>query len=291
MYSGSIPALVTPMTATDEIDFPALHQLIEWHLANHTDGLVIAGTTGEGATLTDAETHDIIALVVDQVNGKIPVIAGTFSNSTQKVIALARHAMELGVDGCLIMTPAYIKPTQEGLYLHYKAIAEGVPIPIVLYNVPGRTACDMLPETVARLAKISNIVGIKEATGQVDRARQILALCGSTLEVYSGDDETALELLKVGAKGVISVTANVAPLQMHELCQAIFNNELARAEAINVKLAGLNKKLFVEANPIPVKWAVAHLGHCQPFIRLPLTWLSLPSQVIVKEALEQADIL
>lgn len=291
MYSGSIPALITPLTPTDEIDFPAFHQLIDWHLSNQTDGLLIAATTGEGATLTDAETQQLIALAVDQVNGKIPVIAGTFANPTKKVVALAEHAMGLGVDACLIMTPAYIKPTQEGLYLHYKAIAESVPIPIILYNVPGRTACDILPETVARLADISNIVGIKEATGLIERTEQIIALCGSRIDVYSGDDATALELMRAGAKGVMSVTANVAPSQMHELCRAAAVGDFARAEQINAKLDGLHKKLFVESNPIPVKWAVAQLGHCQSAIRLPLTWLSLPNQVIIKEALQQADII
>ncbi len=291
MFQGSIVAIVTPMQEGDTIDVGALQELIEWHIANKTDGIVVGGTTGESATLTEAELMHIIRLCVDQVQGRIPVIAGTFSNSTTKAIALTRSAMELGVDACLIMTPAYIKPTQEGLYQHFSAIAKAVPIPIITYNVPSRTVCDMLPETVARLAQHSNIIGIKEATGKVERAKEILALCGDRIDIYSGDDATAMELILAGAKGVISVTANVVPALMHQLCQAAIARSVEQARAINDKISALHQQLFVEANPIPVKWALSRMHKIKPFIRMPLTWFSLSQQTQLEKTLLDAGIL
>lgn len=290
MFRGSMVALVTPMQADGSIDDASLARLVEFHIENGTDAIVAVGTTGESATLDEKEHCGVIRRVVELVRGRIPVIAGTGANSTREAIELTRCAMQAGADACLLVTPYYNKPTQEGLYLHHKAIAEAVPIPQILYNVPGRTACDMLPETVERLAQISNIVGIKEATGNLDRARDILARCGDKIDLYSGDDATAMELMLLGGKGVISVTANAAPRLMHEMCVAALAGDRVQAEAINRKLEALHRDLFVEANPIPVKWALCEMGLIPPGIRLPLTVLSERCHEKVREAMKQAAL-
>ena len=291
MFHGSMVALVTPMAADGAVDFDALGRLVEFHIENGTDAIVSMGTTGESATLDEKEHCKVIRETVGFVAGRIPVIAGTGANSTSEAISLTRCAMEAGADACLLVTPYYNKPTQEGLYLHHKAVAEAVPIPQILYNVPGRTACDMLPETVERLSKISNIVGIKEATGSVDRARDILSRCGDSLDLYSGDDATSMEFLLAGGKGVISVTTNVAPRLMHEMCEAAIAGDRAAAEAIDAKLVLLHQRLFLESNPIPVKWAVAEMGLIPKGIRLPLTWLSDAHHEPLREAMRAAGAL
>lgn len=289
MFHGSLVALVTPMQENGEIDFPSLTELVEWHIQQGTHGIVVMGTTGESGLVTEKESLDVISHVVDLVNERVPVIAGSFANRTEKAVELTRNAMEAGVDACLIMTPAYIKPTQEGLYLHYKTIAEAVHLPLIVYNVPGRTACDLLPETLERLSTISNIIGVKEATGSLNRMVDILDRCGESLDIYSGDDETALSLMLHGAKGVISVTANVAPALMSQLCEAALSGDREKSKKINQALMPLHKGLFVEANPIPVKWALHQLGLIPPGIRLPLTPLSEHYHPQLKKALEQLE--
>ena len=290
MFHGSMVALVTPMSEAGDLDWSALDKLVEFHIANGTDAIVAVGTTGESATLDEHEHCKVIARVVETVEGRIPVIAGTGANSTREAIQLTRCAMEAGADACLLVTPYYNKPTQEGLFLHHKAVAEAVPIPQILYNVPGRTACDMLPETVERLAAVSNIVGIKEATGDVERTREIIRRCGERMDVYSGDDATALEAMLAGARGVISVTANVAPRAMHDMCAAAVSGDRDAARAINAGLEALHRDLFLEANPIPVKWALYAMGLIPLGIRLPLTVLSQRRHQAVRDALLQADI-
>jgi len=259
------------MQATGTIDKKSLHNLIEWHITAQTDGLVIAGTTGEAPTLKKDEQFELLQTVVKQVAKRIPVIAGTGTNSTESTLELSQNAQKAGADACLIVTPYYNKPTQKGLYEHFKKIAENINIPIILYNVPNRTGCDLLPETVEKLAKIRNIIGIKEATGNPDRAADILKRCGNAFMVYSGDDATALSLLLLGAQGVISVTANVAPEKMHLMCKAAMTGNRSLAEKINQELMPLHQKLFLEPNPIPVKWAVKEMGLIPEGIRLPLT--------------------
>ena len=291
MIQGSLVALVTPMTPDGAIDEKALAELVEWHIAAGTDGIVAVGTTGESATLDEEEHCRVIRQVVALVAGRVPVIAGTGANSTTEAITLTRCAKEGGADACLLVTPYYNKPTQEGLYLHHKAIAEAVEIPQILYNVPGRTACDMLPETVARLAKVPNIVGIKEATGDLARIARIRELCGPDFAIYSGDDATGCEAMLRGANGVISVTTNVAPAAMHAMCMAALAGDRAEAERIDATLAGLHKELFIEANPIPVKWALAEMGKMGTGIRLPLTWLSEGAREPVRRAMQQAGTL
>jgi 4-hydroxy-tetrahydrodipicolinate synthase len=284
-------ALVTPMFEDGRLDFESLDRLIEFHIENKTDAIIAVGTTGESATL-DAEEHcATIKRTVKTAAGRIPVIAGTGSNSTREAIDLTRCAMDAGADACLLVTPYYNKPTQEGLYLHYRAVAEAVGIPQILYNVPGRTAVDMLPETVARLAELPNIIGIKEATGKLERATKILELCGGKIDVYSGDDATAMDLILSGAKGDISVTANVAPRAMHDMCAAALQGDKARAQRINEPLMSLHKNLFLEANPIPVKWALYEMGLIRSGIRLPMTMLSEQHHEAVRQALKQANIL
>lgn len=291
MFHGSMVALVTPMREDDSLDEESLHRLVEFHIEQGTDAIVAVGTTGESATLDEKEHCDVIRRVVDAVAGRIPVIAGTGANSTREAIQLTRCAMAAGSDACLLVTPYYNKPTQEGLYQHFKRVAETVPIPQILYNVPGRTACDMLPSTVARLSEISNIVGIKEATGDISRAREILERCGERLDLYSGDDATAMELMLAGGKGVISVTANVAPRAMHDLCVAALAGDRERAESTNRRLEGLHQQLFLESNPIPVKWALFEMGLIAPGIRLPLTPLSQEYHEPVREALRAAGVV
>ncbi len=291
MFHGSMVALVTPMMEDGAVDEASLEALIHFHIEQGTDAIVAVGTTGESATLDEAEHCYVIRRMVEMTAGRIPVIAGTGANSTREAIDLTRCAMKGGADACLLVTPYYNKPTQEGLYLHFKAIAEAVPIPQILYNVPGRTAVDMLPETVERLASVSNIVGIKDATGNLDRAKDILARCGDRLDVFSGDDATAMECILLGAKGDISVTANVAPKAMHDMCAAALAGDRATASAINEKLIPLHRDLFVEANPIPVKWALHEMGLIPAGIRLPLTPLSVAYHDTVRAALRAAGVL
>ena len=291
MFQGSMVALVTPMTENGaSIDKVSLRRLVDYHIDNQTNAIVAVGTTGESATLDHDEHCEVIRVVVEQAAGRIPVIAGTGSNSTAEAIEYTRCAAQVGADACLLVTPYYNKPTQEGLYRHYKIVAEAVPIPQLLYNVPGRTACDLLPATVKRLAEIDNIIGIKEAVGDVNRMRELLSFANDKFAVYSGDDATALELILLGGKGVISVTANVAPKQMYEMCQQAFARNRVGAEAINHALMGLHTHLFVEANPIPIKWAMSTLGLISPGIRLPLLPLSKNYHEIVKQAMQQAQI-
>lgn len=291
MFHGSMVALVTPMQTDGSVDHESLRSLLEFHLENGTDAIVPVGTTGESATLDEKEHCEVIRQVVEVVNGRIPVIAGTGANSTREAIDLTRCAMEAGADACLLVTPYYNKPTQEGLYQHYKAVAEAVPIPQILYNVPGRTAVDMLNDTVDRLADIPNIVGIKDATGDMERGRDLIERCADRLDIYSGDDSTTLELIMMGGKGCISVTANVAPRDMHEMCALALAGDRAKAESINEKLVPLHQNLFVESNPIPVKWALYEMGLIPAGIRLPLTVLSEQYHDVVRTAMKQAGVV
>ena len=291
---GSMVAIVTPMSGgvspDAPIDWDAYARLVEFHLDAGTDAIVAVGTTGESATLDEVEHVETIRRCVELVRGRVPVIAGTGANSTTEAIALTAAAKRVGADACLLVTPYYNKPTQEGLYLHYKAVAEAVEIPQILYNVPGRTACDMLPETVGRLARLPNIVGVKEATGEVARVARLRELCGDGFLLLSGDDATAREFMLAGGHGVISVTANVAPKAMHDLCVAALAGDAAAASRIDAPLAALHRDLFCEANPIPVKWAVQHMGLIGGGIRLPLTPLSAGCHEAVKRALRHAGI-
>lgn len=291
MFSGSMVALVTPMTASGDLDWPALDNILEWHIAEGTNAIVAVGTTGESATLDVEEHCAVIKRTVAVCRSRVAVIAGTGANSTREAIELTQAAKDAGVDACLLVTPYYNKPTQEGLYLHFKAIAEAVAVPQILYNVPGRTACDLHNATTERLAPISNIIGIKDATGDVARGADLIQRCGSDFDVYSGDDATALDLILAGGKGDISVTANVAPKLMSQMCAAALRGDVAAARAINEKLMPLHQKLFVESNPIPVKWAVAQLGKMSNGVRLPLTMLSENAQPIVREAMRSAGLL
>ncbi len=289
MFKGSMVALVTPMKADGAIDWDALEALIEFHLDNATDAIVAVGTTGESATLNNEEHSAVIRYIVERVARQVPVIAGTGANSTREAIDLTRFAHEAGADAALLVTPYYNKPTQEGLYQHYKAIAEAVPLAQILYNVPGRTACDMLPETAARLAEIDNIVGLKEATN-VQRAREVIDRCKGRLEVYSGDDANALEIILQGGKGVISVTANLAPKAMHDMCAAALNGDRETAAAIDRQLSNLHRDLFLESNPIPVKWALHEIGLIPEGIRLPLTPLSPKFHQRLRDSMHQAGV-
>jgi 4-hydroxy-tetrahydrodipicolinate synthase len=290
MLTGSLVAIVTPMHADGALDLERLRSLVDFHVGEGTDGIVVAGTTGESPTVNYEEHCLLIDVVVEQAAGRVPVIAGTGANSTREAIELAQYAKKSGAAYGLTVVPYYNKPTQEGLYRHFKAIAEAVDMPHILYNVPGRTACDLVNDTVLRLAQIPNIVGIKDATGNIERGSDLLSRVPSDFAVYSGDDASCLALMLLGGHGVISVTANVAPKLMHELCMAAFVGDLPRARAINVRLLGLHQKLFVEANPIPVKWAVEQMGLIGDGIRLPLTPLSAANQDVVKKAMQQAGI-
>lgn len=289
MFHGSLVSLITPMRVGGEIDFQSLRKLIDWHIENNSDGIVVTGSVGEAATLEANERLEVIKTAVEQTAGRLPVIAGTGTNSTQQTIQLTRRAMEIGVDACLLVTPYYNRPTQEGLYQHYRTIAEAVPIPQILYNIPVRTGCDLLPATVARLASIPNIVGIKE--GMAERAKEIIANCGQSLDVYSGDDDTTLEIIRAGGKGVISTTANLAPTLMHELCIAATNGNNSEADALHEKLMPLFKALFIETNPIPLKWALHQMNLIPAGLRLPLTPLSETHQATVRSALQQVGLI
>jgi len=291
MIQGSIVALVTPMYENGAIDKESLKKLVEFHIGQGTDALVAVGTSGESATLNEDEHCDIIKCVVDYVRGRIPVIAGTGANSTTEATALTLKAKQVGADACLLVTPYYNKPTQEGLFLHYKAIAEAVDIPQILYNVPGRTACDMLPETVGRLSHINNIVGVKEATGDLSRVKQIRDLTGDDFAIYTGDDATSREFCLLGGNGTITVTGNVAPRLVHEMILAAMAGDKETALAIDTKLSALHQKLFIQSNPIPVKWAVAEMGLMGKGIRLPLTWLTEDCFEAVRDAMRQAEVI
>lgn len=291
MIKGSIVALVTPMNPDGSLNEAALRRLVDFQIEQGTDAIVAVGTTGESATLSMEEHCQVIRWVVEQARGRVPVIAGTGSNCTREAIELTRQAAALGADACLLVTPYYNKPTQEGLYQHYRAIAEAVPIPQILYNVPGRCACDLLPETVARLASIDNIVGIKEACADpVARAREIRRLCPG-FPIYSGDDASARQLCLEGGAGVISVTANVAPRLMHQMIAAALAGEAEQAAALDERLAELHRTLFLEPNPIPVKWALTAMGLIPDGIRLPLTWLTQRYQPEVRKALMIVGVL
>jgi 4-hydroxy-tetrahydrodipicolinate synthase len=291
MFKGSLVALVTPMKLDGSVDYQALHTLVEWHIDSKTDGLVVVGTTGEAATLTSDEQYKIIHSVVTQVAQRIPVIAGTGTHSTHHTLELTQQAKKAGADAALIVTPYYNKPPQRGLYEHYKYIAQHVDLPIILYNVPGRTACDLLPETVAALAKIKNIIGIKEATGKIERITEIKKHCGAAFAIYSGDDATACEAMLHGACGVITVTGNIAPQKMHTMCAAALAQNQALAKQLDTTLAPLHHKLFLESNPIAVKWALHVMDKIQLGIRLPLLPLDPQFHSELKAALYEAGIL
>ncbi|WP_319557725.1 MULTISPECIES: 4-hydroxy-tetrahydrodipicolinate synthase [Thiomicrorhabdus] len=290
MFKGSMVALVTPMLEDESVDFTSLEKLLEFHIAEKTDAIVAVGTTGESATLDFEEHCEVVRFVVEKVNGRVPVIAGTGANSTQEAIELTQCAKDAGADACLLVTPYYNKPTQEGLYRHYKKIAETVDIPQILYNVPGRTACDLLPETVIRLSEIPNIIGIKEATGDISRVAKIKAGAGEDFDLYTGDDASAVDFILAGGHGGISVTANVTPRILHEVYAAALAGDEKTARELDAPLQALHKDLFVESNPIPVKWAVSQMGFCGEAIRLPLTPLSEAAQPVVRQAMEQAGI-
>jgi 4-hydroxy-tetrahydrodipicolinate synthase len=290
MYSGSIVALVTPMTDAGEVDYPAWDRLVDWHLAQGTDGIVVCGTTGESPTVTLAEALELTRRAVARVAGRVPVISGSGTNDTASSIERTRALAAAGADAVLVVTPYYSKPTQEGLFQHFTAIADDSPVPVILYNVPGRTGVDMLPATVARLAGHPRIVAIKEAVAGAGRVRELRALCGDDLDVLSGDDPTAVDALLEGAVGVISVTANVAPAGMHAVCEAASLGDAEAARAADVPLRGLHEALYVEPNPIPAKWAVHRLGFIGTGIRLPLTPLTAGAQTAVLAAMSAAGV-
>ena len=290
MIQGSMVAIVTPMHPDGAIDYDAFDNLLEWHISSGTDAIVVVGTTGESPTLSEQEHCHLVKHCVYSVSGRIPVIAGTGSNSTREAIFFTQSAKENGADACLLVTPYYNKPSQEGLYQHFKLIAETVAIPQILYNVPSRTGCDLLPETLNRLADIDNIIGVKEATGDLDRGRQVLEMCADRISIYSGDDATALDLMLAGARGNISVTANVAPAQMHEMCRLALMGDRENASMMNARLAGLNNVLFLESNPVPVKWALFELGLIKQGIRLPLVELNKAYRIPLREAMKHAGL-
>jgi 4-hydroxy-tetrahydrodipicolinate synthase len=291
MIKGSIVAIVTPMNADGSLDIPAFRSLIDFHIEQGTDAIVVAGTSGESPTVDVHEHEQLIQVAVDHSARRIPVIAGTGANSTKEAIELAAFSKKAGADASLTVVPYYNKPTQEGLYQHFKAIAEAVEMPHILYNVPGRTVADMSNETVLRLAQIPNIVGIKDATGNIGRGTELLMRAPRDFAIYSGDDASTLAMILLGAHGAISVTANVAPKLMHEMCLAALNGDVEKAREINFRLLGLHLDLFVEANPIPVKWAVARMGKIKNYLRLPLTPLTVSSQSVVEKAMHLAGVI
>lgn len=291
MITGSMVALATPMNDDGSIDWQSLEGLVEFHVAKGTDAIVAVGTTGESATLTPQEHCDVIAFVIKHVAKRIPVIAGTGANSTTEAIELTREAKQQGADACLLVTPYYNKPSQRGLIAHHEAIASAVDIPQILYNVPGRTACDMLPDTIAALADVEQIVAVKEATGDLERGREVIDKVAGRMAVYSGDDATAYQLILMGAKGNISVTANVAPKQMHDLCMLALDGQAEEAKALNDRLMPLHKAMFVESNPVPVKWALMRMGKMPAGIRLPLVGLDAHYQQDVEQALRAFDLI
>ncbi len=288
---GSLVAIVTPMTDDGTLDLNALRRLVDWHIAQGTDGIVVVGTTGESATVDYDEHCLLVRTVVDQAAGRVPVIAGTGANSTSEAIELTECAKTAGAQAGLSVVPYYNKPTQEGLYQHYRRIAEAVDLPLILYNVPGRTVADLSNDTALRLAEVPGVVGIKDATGNMERGSDLIRRAPAHLALYSGDDASALPFLLLGGQGVISVTANVAPRLMHQMCEAAFAGDLARARELNNLLLPLHSKLFVEANPIPVKWACAELGLIGRGLRLPLTPLSAAHHDTLREAMRHARLI
>ncbi len=291
MITGSLVAIVTPMHEDGSLDLVAFRALIDFHIAEGTDAIVVVGTTGESPTVDVEEHEQLIQVAVEHAAGRVPIIAGTGANSTKEAIELAAFSKKAGAAASLTVVPYYNKPTQEGLYQHFKAIAEAVDMPHILYNVPGRTGADMSNDTVLRLAQIKNIVGIKDATGGIERGSDLLQRAPKDFAIYSGDDASTLALMLLGAHGTISVTANVAPKLMHEMCVAAMRGEVVKAREINFRLLGLHRHLFVEANPIPVKWAVARLGKMKNTLRLPLTPLSTGAQPVVEAAMRQAGVI
>jgi 4-hydroxy-tetrahydrodipicolinate synthase len=289
--TGSIVAMITPMLPDGSVDYPGVRKLIDWHIDQGTDCIGVVGTTGESPTVSMAENCEIIRVSVEQAAGRVPIMAGCGSNCTAEAIELATFAKQVGANCQLQVVPYYNKPTQEGQYQHFKAIAEAVDLPMVLYNVPGRSVADMSVETALRLAQLPGVIGIKEATGNIDRAQWLIREAPKGFAIYSGDDPTAVALMLCGGHGNISVTANVAPRLMHELCVAAMAGDVKTAMAIQFRLLPLHKNLFVEANPIPVKWAMARLGHCGPTLRLPMTPLSHAGEAQVEEALRAAAVL
>ena len=283
MFKGSLVAIATPMHEDGSLDFESMEELIEFHISNKTDAIVAVGTTGESATLDFNEHSEVIKTTISIINKRIPVIAGSGANSTSEALELTQRSKDLGADACLLVTPYYNKPTQNGLYCHYKKIADEVSIPQILYNVPGRTSVDMLPDTVYKLSSHPNIIGIKEASGDLSRSSELLEKCSENLSIFTGDDKTSMRDILMGFDGNISVTANIAPLEMHNMCMYAKNGDKKNAEIINNKLDALHDKIFVESNPIPVKWALHRMGLIKKGIRLPLTWMD-------KKFLESVDL-
>jgi len=288
---GSIVALVTPMLDNAEVDYPGLRRLIDWHIAEGTDCIGVVGTTGESPTVTVEEHCEIIRVAVEHAAGRVPIMAGAGGNSTHEAIELSRYAKKVGADCTLQVVPYYNKPSQEGLYRHFRAIAEAVDIPLVLYNVPGRTVADLQHDTVLKLAQIDRIVGIKEATGNIERAAWLIKQAPRGFSIYSGDDGTAVALMLLGGHGNVSVTANVAPRLMHELCMAAVEGQARRATEIHLKLLPLHRQLFCEPSPAPTKWAMARLGLCGAALRLPMVALSATGQAQVEQALREAGLV
>ena len=288
---GSIVALVTPMNDDGSVDYPALRRLIDWHIAEGTACIGVVGTTGESPTVDVQEHCEIIRVAVEHTAGRVPVMAGAGANSTREAIELSKFALEVGADCTLQVVPYYNKPTQEGIYRHFRAIAEAVDIPVMLYNVPGRSVADMQHETVLRLATVPGIIGIKEASGNIDRAAWLIKQAPKGFSIYSGDDPTAIAVMLLGGHGNVSVTANVAPRAMAELCRAAIAGNARQASEIHLKLLALHKQLFVEANPIPVKWALARMGRCGPVLRLPLVGLSEALHAPLEQAMHEAGLL
>ena len=289
--SGSIVALATPMHDDGQVDYPGLRRLIDWHIAEGTDCIGVVGTTGESPTVTVQEHCEIIRVAVEQAAGRVPIMAGAGGNSTHEAIELSKFAKQVGADCTLQVVPYYNKPTQEGIYRHFRSIAEAVDIPVVLYNVPGRTVADMSVDTMMRLAQVPGVVGVKEATGNIERAAWLIRHAPKHFKIYSGDDPTAIALMLLGGHGNVSVTANVAPRAMHELCVAAMAGEVKRATDIHMRLLPLHKHLFIEPNPTPVKWALQRMGLCGPGIRLPLLPLTEASQAVVQSALKEAGLV
>jgi len=289
--TGSMVALITPMFADGSIDFDALESLVEFHINSGTKAIISMGTTGESATLNHAEHVEVMRKTVEFSNGRIPVIAGTGANSTTEAITLTQAAKDIGADACLLVTPYYNKPTQEGLYQHYKAIAKAVDIDQILYNVPGRTAVDLLPETVTRLSAINNIIGVKDATGDLTVAQTLIDSCPDDFLLYSGDDATAIEFILMGGHGGISVSANVAPKAVSDAYNAAMDDDKSSAEVINSALTGLHQNLFIESNPIPVKWALYKMNKCESGIRLPLTKLSQEARITLEQDLSLLGVM
>ncbi len=291
MITGSIVAIVTPMHEDGALDFPRLRSLIDWHVSEGTDGIVIVGTTGESPTVDMDEHRELIQVAVQHAAGRIPVIAGTGANSTAEAIELTEYAKKVGAAAGLSVVPYYNKPTQEGLYRHFRKIAESVDLPLILYNVPGRTVADLGNDTAMRLAQVPGVIGIKDATGNIERACDLIKRAPGGFAIYSGDDASAVALILLGGQGTISVTANVAPRLVHEMCAAALAGDAVTARAIHLKLLGLHRNLFVEANPIPVKWAVARMGRIEDGIRLPLTPLAAENQERVRSAMADAGVV